>query len=57
MSKRLRNEFVDEFDELEYRSFNRNRNGRGKSRFSDAEAPRSRSRNRNRQDRRGHDDY
>lgn len=57
MSKRLRNEFVDEFDELGYRSFSRNRNSRGRSRFTDDEAPRSRSRNRARQERRGYDDY
>jgi hypothetical protein len=57
VSKRLRNEFVDEFDEPEYRSFNRNRNGRGRNRPGDAEAPRSRNRNRGRQDRRGYDDY
>lgn len=56
MSKRLRNEFVDEFDELEYRSHNRSRNGREKNRFADGEAPRSRSRNRTRQARRWHDE-
>ncbi len=57
MGKRVRNEFVDEFDELGYRSFSRNRNGRGRNRFADGEAPRSRSRNRTRPDRRGNDDY
>lgn len=57
MSKRLRNEFVDEFDELGYRPFSRNRNSRGRNRFADDEAPRSRSRNRARQERRGYDDY
>lgn len=56
MSKRLRSEFIDEFDELEYRSYNRSRNGRGKNRYDDGEAPRSRTRNRTRQARRWYDE-
>ncbi|MCW8944143.1 MAG: hypothetical protein OQL27_05160 [Sedimenticola sp.] len=51
MNRRLRNEFFDELEELDYRPHYRNHIDRKGNRQLDMDAPRSRSRNRPRRDR------
>jgi hypothetical protein len=57
VSRRLRNEFVEESDELDYRFSYRNPNDRKRTRSADVESPRGRSKIRTKRERKSLDDY
>ncbi|MCW8847250.1 MAG: hypothetical protein OQK42_07375 [Sedimenticola sp.] len=57
MSRRLRNEFVDELDELDYRLQYRNYNERKGNRQEALDSPRGRGRNRPRRERKENEAY
>gem|GEM_PF-2414029 len=57
VNRRLRNEFFDELEELDYRPHYRNQNDRKGNRQLDMDAPYRRSRNRPRRDRKEQEIY
>ncbi len=57
MSRRLRNEFIEENDELDYRLNYRNPNDRKRTRSTDIEHSRGRIKIRTKRDKKSYEDY